>query len=126
MRDIFAEEVDGAGVGTEQSVGEFEKHAFADAGGPKEDAGFIRAHRKAHILKHRVIEGDGDVAKLKNRPGPADGTVVPGTRWRDRGLSSAKDGQHDLCDKEINKDDEHGGDDDCLDGGAANALPFLR
>ena len=68
VRDIFAEEMDGAGVRTEKSIGELEQNAFADAGGAEQDARFIRADRKADIFKHRVIEPDGDIAKFEDRP----------------------------------------------------------
>jgi hypothetical protein len=81
-RDLFAEEMDGAGIWTEKAISKLEKNAFADAGGAKQDARFILGNREAHILQHRMIEPDRDVAELKDRSG-AGRTVVQ--RWRGEG-----------------------------------------
>src|SRR5580704_10062406 len=80
-RDFFAEEMDRAGVRTEKPIGELEKNALADAGGAEQNARLIRGNREAHVLQHRMIEPDRDVAELKD--GCGAGTVLQ--RWRGGG-----------------------------------------
>ena len=66
--DFFAEEPDAALIGTEQSVGEFEQNAFADAGGSEQDAGLAWSNRERDVFEDgRPVEGDGDVVKGEDR-----------------------------------------------------------
>ena len=60
--DLLAEDADGAGVGFEQAVGEFEQHRLAAAGGAKDDEGLAAIDGERDVLQHGLdVEGDGDV-----------------------------------------------------------------
>src|ERR1017187_9596882 len=63
--DLLAEDADGAGVGFEQAVGEFEQHRLAAAGGAKDDEGLATIDGEGDVLEHGSdVEGDGDVFEL--------------------------------------------------------------
>jgi hypothetical protein len=60
--DVFAEDLDGAGVGLEEAVDELHKDGFAAAGRTEDDAGFAVPDGEGHVLQDGFdVEGDGDV-----------------------------------------------------------------
>ena len=66
--DFLAEEMDGAMVGAEEAVDEFEEDAFSDAGGAEQDAGFGGGDGEGDVVKDgRAVKGDRDVAQVDDR-----------------------------------------------------------
>ncbi len=70
LRDVLAEDADGAGVRSKQAIGKFHQDGLAATSGAKEDAGFATLDSKGDVLEHRFdVEDDGDVFKDNYRLG---------------------------------------------------------
>ena len=66
--DVFAEDADGAGVRSNEAVGELHQDGLSAAGRSEDDARLAALHGEGDVLEDRFdIEGDRDVVEDDDR-----------------------------------------------------------
>jgi hypothetical protein len=124
-RDVLAENLNTAGIGTKEPGSKFEQKSFAGAGFAEKDYGFALPGGKGDAAKNfafrkaeaDVLEFNGSLADCwKSCCQAASGEIHEWSEELIREIES------DFGEKGVRDDDQDGGDDDGLGGGATDAL----
>jgi len=124
-RDVLAENLNAAGIGTKEPGSKFEQKSFAGAGFAEEDYGFALPCGEGDAAKNLTFrEAEADIFKFnsslaecwKSCRQAAGGEIH---EWSEK---LVREIESDFSEKGVRDNDEDGGDDDGLGGGATNAL----